>query len=103
MRLTESERHAVQTACREHWPDGSRVFLFGSRTDDSAKGGDVDLLVEIPHPLPPIEVVNRRARFVARLQSLTEERRIDVVVTELGAADDRPVVRQARLHAQALS
>ncbi|MFZ4652349.1 MAG: nucleotidyltransferase domain-containing protein [Rubrivivax sp.] len=103
MRLTEAERHAVQAACKEHWPDGSRVSLFGSRTDDSARGGDVDLLVEIPHPLSPAEVVNRRSRFVARLQSLTEERRIDVVVTELGSADDRPVVRQARQQAQALS
>jgi hypothetical protein len=103
MRLTEAERHAVQAACKEHWPAGSRVFLFGSRTDDSARGGDVDLLVEIPHPLSPAEVVNHRSRFVARLQSLTEERRIDVVVTELGSADDRPAVRQARQQAQALS
>ena len=103
MRLTEAERHAVQAACKEHWPEGSRVYLFGSRTDDLARGGDVDLLVELPHELPPAEMVSRRARFVARLQSLTEERRIDVVVTQAGRADDRPVVRQARLQAQALS
>lgn len=103
MRLTEAERHAVQAACHDHWPAGSRVFLFGSRTDDSAKGGDVDLLVEIPYALPPFEVVNRRSRFVARLQALTEERRIDVVVAELGRSDERQVVRQARLQAQALS
>lgn len=103
MRLTKAERLAVLAACREHWPAGTRVFLFGSRTDDSARGGDVDLLVEVPHSLPARELVERRTRFVARVHALTEERRIDVVVTEAGSPDHRPVVQQARQHALALA
>ncbi len=44
MRLHETERHAIIQSIRSADPDAA-VYLFGSRVDDSAKGGDIDLLV----------------------------------------------------------
>jgi predicted nucleotidyltransferase len=44
MRLTSSEKNAILAAVSKH-DAGARVILFGSRTDDRARGGDIDLLV----------------------------------------------------------
>jgi predicted nucleotidyltransferase len=48
MRLTPEVREVIRTATQEVFGDQARVFLFGSRTDDNQRGGDIDLLVELP-------------------------------------------------------
>ncbi|MBL4623425.1 MAG: hypothetical protein JKY89_13615 [Immundisolibacteraceae bacterium] len=56
--------------------DGASVTLFGSRVDDSKRGGDVDLLVEL------FDVVDNpawlAARISARVSRLMAERQVDV-------------------------
>ena len=96
MRLSTAERRAVESASRETLPAGTRVLLFGSRLDDSRRGGDIDLLIELPAPLSADDTVERRTRFTARLYRLLEERRIDVVMTQQGRPDQRAVVVAAR-------
>ena len=96
MRLSALERRAVESASCETLPAGTRVLLFGSRLDDSRRGGDIDLLVELPGPLSADDTVARRTRFTARLYRLLEERRIDVVITQQGWEDPRSVVTAAR-------
>ena len=96
MRLSAVDRLAVESACREALPAGTRVLLFGSRLDDERRGGDIDLLVELPETLSADDAVDRRTRFTARLYRLLEERRIDVVMTQQGQPDSRSVVDAAR-------
>lgn len=45
MRLTQSEVSAIISAIRHFLPSDflGELFIFGSRTDDSKKGGDIDL------------------------------------------------------------
>lgn len=75
---------------------GSRVLLFGSRTVDTKRGGDIDLLVESRNELPAAQTVAQRTAFAARLYRLLGERRIDIVMTTAGRPDQRPVVDAAR-------
>jgi len=55
-----------------------RIILFGSRVDDYAKGGDVDLMVEVGG------IVDEPALFSARVASRISRsmngRRVDVIL-----------------------
>ena len=44
MRLTPHQRTAILTAVGRQDPE-ARIILFGSRADDRARGGDIDLLI----------------------------------------------------------
>ncbi len=44
MRLSDRERSAIVSAVHRYDAE-AQVFLFGSRVDDTKKGGDIDILV----------------------------------------------------------
>jgi predicted nucleotidyltransferase len=45
MRLSKEERNAICAVLRRADPNG-KVILFGSRTDDARRGGDIDIYFE---------------------------------------------------------
>ena len=96
MRLQAHEVNAIAEATRDAFTPGTAVFLLGSRVDHSKRGGDIDLLVEIPEAMPPAELVRRRTRFVSHIYRLLDEQRIDVVITTQDQQDSRVVVAAAK-------
>ena len=44
MRITEYEKDAIIEAVKNTYPE-AKVWLFGSRTDDGKKGGDIDIAI----------------------------------------------------------
>lgn len=96
MRLKPQERDAIAQAAHEVFAPGTAVFLFGSRVDDSRRGGDIDLLIETPQAVAPAELVELRTRFVSRLYRALDEQRIDIIMTAHEQHDPRPVVAAAK-------
>lgn len=96
MRLTDAEVAGIAWAAREALPPGSRVLLFGSRTDDSRRGGDIDLLVEPPVAVDAAQELALCSGLATRLYRRIGERRIDILVARPGAADDRLITAEAR-------
>ena len=50
MRLSPAQTDVILNCVRQQFGADARVMLFGSRLDDSARGGDVDLLVDTASP-----------------------------------------------------
>jgi predicted nucleotidyltransferase len=65
MRLTASEIAAIREEIGRLDPQ-AEVYLYGSRVDDTARGGDVDLLV-ISETLGFREVLRLRMRILDRI------------------------------------
>jgi uncharacterized protein len=82
VRLEPDEVRAIKAAAREAFGEDAVVRLFGSRADDSRKGGDIDLHVEVA---PEIDEWRARSRFEESLFARIEEQRVDVVVRKRGA------------------
>ncbi|TAN70234.1 MAG: nucleotidyltransferase domain-containing protein [Methylobacter sp.] len=53
----------------------SRVRVFGSRLDDSAHGGDLDLMLELPEP------VDNPALMAAQVSRAMHGRKVDVLIS----------------------
>jgi len=74
-------------------------MLFGSRTDDQRRSGDIDLLIELPEPAEgPLAL---SLRLAARIQRGIGLCKIDVLVADPCTADF-PLLRQARRDAVAI-
>ena len=53
MRITEEERGIIKAIIRKSHPN-AKIYLFGSRTNDQALGGDIDLLI-LDHDILSLE------------------------------------------------
>lgn len=92
MRLTGLEADLIRQAVLSSFGPDSEVWLFGSRVDDSKKGGDIDLLVQ-PQVYPD-NVLMTKIACLKLLQQQLGEQKIDIVIE--AQDDNRPIVEIAR-------
>lgn len=84
MRLTTQQQHAIISTFLEVFGKGE-IRLFGSRVDDTQRGGDIDLYV-IPESRE--QLAEARITFLARLKRRIGEQKIDLVIA---ATPPRPI------------
>lgn len=77
MRLTDNQIQAIRQFSRQVAGNQCRVHVFGSRLDDAAHGGDLDLMLELT------ESVDNPALMAAKLSGLVSRamngRKVDVL------------------------
>ena len=92
MRLTESERQTIRQVVSDLTGGRAHAIVFGSRLNNQACGGDIDLLVESP------EAIDQPARLAAmigaRLDIELGEQHIDVLI-------DAPNLKRMPVHESA--
>ena len=79
MRLTDQQHTIIRAAVTETFGAGANVWLFGSRVDDSQRGGDIDLLIETDQV--DVEAIARaEIVLLAKIQMKMGEQKIDVLL-----------------------
>ena len=76
MRLSKREIEAILQVAEDIYGTDVKVYLFGSRVDDSRRGGDIDLLVRTTSEKKGIL---DRVRMAARIKSLIGDQKIDII------------------------
>ncbi|MBU0620488.1 MAG: nucleotidyltransferase domain-containing protein [Gammaproteobacteria bacterium] len=78
MRISEEQIGIIRAEVARQLGTAATVRLFGSRADDTQRGGDIDLLVETSTNL--VDPALTAARISARISRALYGRRIDVVL-----------------------
>jgi predicted nucleotidyltransferase len=93
MRLTSEQVLAIKQTAQAVLGDDARVILFGSRTNDAGRGGDIDLLFETRLQVPQ-RAQALDALYVGLIRRLGE-RKLDILLKD-AATPEAPVLRVAR-------
>lgn len=84
MRLSPAQCQAIADTFIEVFGQGE-LRLFGSRVDDTRRGGDIDLYIQ---PATADHLPEKRIQFLARLKRRIGDQKIDLV---LAANPPRPI------------
>lgn len=79
MRLSTRQIQLIKKAVTEVFGPSAMVWLFGSRTDDSAKGGDIDLYIEAG-PMENVAIL--KSKLLVKLWGMIGARKIDIIVKQ---------------------
>ena len=79
MRLSEAQKQAIRQLALQIAGSTSCVRVFGSRLDDAARGGDLDLMLELPEPVDNPALM--AAQMAARVSRIMNGRKVDVLIS----------------------
>jgi len=94
MRLTPRQHEIIRQTLKSHFGWNSLIRLFGSRADDTARGGDIDLYIE-PEIQDPDQLVDAKLNALAKLHRFLGDQKIDIVIHRAGGVD-LPIHQHAR-------
>jgi len=78
VRLTSSQIQVIKHKASEVFGDNANVYLFGSRLDDQARGGDIDLLIESKTTVERPAVLS--SKLAAKVMIANNGLKVDVVL-----------------------
>ncbi len=79
MRLTDNQIQTIRQLACQLAGSQSRVRVFGSRLDDAAHGGDLDLMLELPDPVDNPALM--AAQMSAQISRAMHGRKVDVLIS----------------------
>ena len=80
MRLSPEIQGIIKRTALEIFGSRASISVFGSRIDDDARGGDIDLYIEVEPLGDGRKLLERELRLYAELQKKLGEQRIDLVI-----------------------
>ena len=92
MRLTKNEIKAIKNSYFKVFKSGD-IYLFGSRVDESKRGGDIDLYIVPNQDISSLELLEKKLDFLVELKTLIGDQKIDLVI----ARDKNRLIEQEAL------
>ena len=89
MRLNQTYKNVIKSSFFDVFGQGE-IYLFGSRVDDTKKGGDIDLYLIVTNHL---NLFKKKIKFLAKIKKKLGEQKIDVV---FNIDKDRPIEQEAK-------
>jgi len=89
LRISSSDSKIIKEKTLEIFGSSASVFLFGSRTDDTKKGGDIDLFIETEEVK---DSVKKKITLMTELQFKLGERKIDIIMASKNDINDIPLI-----------
>ena len=80
MRLSQQTQQLIKATTQEIFGIDAQVKVFGSKINDDARGGNIDLLVELPFCISDSE--RKVLQLIARLQLRLGDQPIDVLMID---------------------
>lgn len=77
MRLSEFHKKYILDAAHKCFGNKAKIWLFGSRVDDTKKGGDIDLYIETDMQSG---TVSAKLDFLGMLRDVFGDQKIDILV-----------------------
>ncbi len=77
IRLTEYELKAIKDTAKEIFGKNAKLWLFGSRVNPNAKGGDIDIYIEIPDME---NWLDKKINYLVKLKEKIGDQKIDLVL-----------------------
>lgn len=87
MRLSEREKEALREVFKDF---EGEIYIFGSRLDDTKKGGDIDILLKPTKTLSFEDIIRFQAKYFSIMDS-----DIDIVVYDENNPFVKDIVRYA--------
>lgn len=95
MRLTPNQIEILKDVGLEVFSRYANLSLFGSRIDDSKRGGDIDLYVSgVDYEVE--EMLTAKMRFLVKAKQKLGERRIDLIFCAPPGQIPQPIQQMAK-------
>ncbi len=90
MRLNQFEIDSIKQITIRIFGNNAKVFLFGSRVDDTLLGGDIDLYIQSENK---DDLYSKQTQLIVDLKIAIGDQKIDVIV----ARDSERLIEQEAL------
>jgi len=94
MRLTQKEVESIVQAIASNLSNQhAQLRLFGSRTDPTLKGGDIDLLLLVENENSRSKLVSKKHYLLADIKAAIGEQKIDLKIASLAELKSDPFLK----------
>ncbi len=92
MRLSNDTQKKLLHTAHQHFGNNIKMYLFGSRVDDTKKGGDIDLFIESEKDIS----LQKEVKFLKDVYKYVTQRKVDLII-KIPSKSERSIHQKARM------